>query len=58
LHGPRNSLVVAPRIRSPCEGANSIGGLSGFVDYESVTGLDTVSSGLVTFGLRYQTSFR
>jgi len=34
------------------------GGLSAFVDYESIEGLNAVSMGLVTIGLRYQKSFK
>ena len=33
-------------------------GFSGFVDYESVESLDTITSQEVSFGLRYQTKFR
>lgn len=33
-------------------------GFSGFVDYESVAGLDTIASEELSFGLRYATRFR
>jgi len=33
-------------------------GFSGFVDYESVAGLDTITSEELSFGLRYQARFR
>ena len=33
-------------------------GFSGFVDYESVAGLDTIASEELSFGLRYETRFR
>lgn len=33
-------------------------GFSGFVDYESVAGLDTIASEELSFGLRYEASFR
>jgi uncharacterized protein YhjY with autotransporter beta-barrel domain len=38
--------------------AQFLGGFAGFIDYESVAGMDRITSGEVSFGLRYQSQFR
>jgi outer membrane autotransporter protein len=38
--------------------AQFMGGFAGFIDYESIAGMDRITSGEVSFGLRYQSKFR
>ena len=38
--------------------AQFVNGFAGFIDYEAVEGLDTITSGEVSFGLRYETRFK